>query len=415
MKKNKNRKKNYFFSNIKKKITNFYTKSIKKSRLKFNMLEAIIIMIIVFGLGLVVGGIIMYGKGPFRSSSISLNEFVSTYDEIVDDYYQEVDQDALLEAGISGMIRYLGDPYSTYMNKEDAEEFNEDVEGTYQGIGAEIKYDADGMPMVGKVFKNTPADKAGFKENDLIIKVNDKDVTKKKLSEIADLVKGKEGTSVNITIKRDGKEQTIKVTRGLIDNVSVTSEIITKNDHKIGYIYISVFASNTTKQFEEELKELEKEKIDSLIIDVRGNSGGYLSTANGIISLFVKKGEPIYQLKTKDKIEIIYDETDEYRDYPIVLLVDRSSASASELLTGALSEINKATIVGTTTFGKGKVQKVTTLSSGALFKYTYQEWLTPKGNYIDKKGIEPDVEIEYKYSKDGKDSQKEKAIEVITK
>lgn len=415
MKKNKNRKKNYFFKNIKKKITDFYTKSIKKSRLKFNMLEAVIIMIIVFGLGLVVGGIIMYGKGSFKGSSISMNEFVSTYDEIVSDYYQEVDQDALLEAGISGMIRYLGDPYSMYLNKDDAEEFSEDVEGTYQGIGAEIKYDSNGKPIVGKIFKNSPAEKAGFKENDSIIKVNDIDVTKKKLSDIADLVKGKEGTEVNITIKRDNKEQTIKVIRGVVDNVSVTSEIITKKDHKIGYIYISVFAANTTNQFEEELKELEKEKIDSLIIDVRGNSGGYLSTAKGIISLFIKKGEPIYQLKTKDKIEIIYDETNEFRDYPIVLLADRSSASASELLIGALSEIYNAKIVGTTTYGKGKVQKVTILSSGALFKYTFQEWLTPKGNYIDKKGIKPDVEIEYEYSKEGNDSQKEKAIEVIIK
>ena len=415
MKTKKNNKMGSFLHNIKKKIINFYNKKIKKSKIKFNMLETIIIMLIIFGLGLVIGGIIMYGKGSYSKSSISLNEFVSAYDEIVNDYYQDVDKDELLEAGISGMIRYLGDPYSTYMNSEDAEDFNEDVEGTYQGIGAEIKYNSETLPIIGRVFENSPAEKAGIKENDIIIKVNGSDVTKKSLSDIASIVKGTSGTKVKLTIKRDGKEQDIEVTRSVVDNISVSSEVITKNDKKIGYIIISTFASNTASQFKKELNNIEKENIDSLIIDVRGNSGGYLSTVNSIISMFVKKGEPIYQLKTKDKLEIIYDETEESRNYPIVVLTDHGSASASELLVAALSEINEAKLVGTTTFGKGKVQKISTLSSGAIFKYTYQEWLTPKGNYIDQVGIKPDVEIKYEYNKEGKDNQKEKAIEVISK
>lgn len=400
---------------IKKKIIDFYKKSIKKSKLKFNMLETIIIMLIIFGLGLIVGGIVMYGRGSFNGSSMSLNEFISSYNEIVNDYYQEVDKDKLLEAGISGMIRYLGDPYSTYMNSEAASDFTEDVDGTYQGIGAEIKYNDDKRASIGKVFASSPAEKAGLKENDIILKVNDIDVTKKSLSEIASIVKGEKDSSVKLTVLRDGKELTFDIVRAVVDNVSVISEIIEKNNKKIGYIYLSVFASNTTKQFEEELKKLENEKIDSLIIDVRGNSGGYLTTASSIISLFTKKGEVIYQLKTKDKLEIVYDETEESRSYPIIVLTDNSSASASELLVGALSETYGAKIVGTKTYGKGKVQKISTLSSGALFKYTYQEWLTPKGNYIDGVGIKPDVEIKYEYSKEGIDNQKDKAIEVISK
>lgn len=405
---NKNKK------SLKTRFIDFYNKKIKKNKVKYTMTETIIFMIIVFGLGLIVGGIIMYGKKAFNKSTISLNEFTSTYNEIVDNYYQDIDEEKLLEAGISGMIKYLGDPYSTYMNKETAEDFNEDVDGTYQGIGAEIKYNEDKLPIIGKVFSNSPAEKAGLQENDIIYKVNGEDVTKKSLSEIAEVVKGEQGTDVNITIKRDNEEKELVLTRGVVDTVSVTSEIIEKNGKKIGYLYISIFASNTTKQFKSELEKLEKDGIESLIIDVRGNSGGYLTTVTDIISLFVKKGEAIYQLKTKEKVEVVYDNTDELRHYPVVILADGSSASASEVLVGAFSETYKAKIVGTKTYGKGRVQKVYTLSSGALLKYTYQEWLTPKGNYIDKKGITPDVEVEYKYIDEGNDSQKNKAIEVLS-
>lgn len=410
MKKNRSKNKGIF-----KKIANFYDKKIKKSKLKYNTLELLIIIIVVFGLGLIIGGIIMYSQGTFRGSSLSLNEFISTYNEIVDNYYEEVDKDKLLESGISGMLRYLGDPYSTYMTKETASEFNEDVDGTYQGIGAEIKYNSDDLPIINKVFENSPAEKAGLKANDIILKVNGKDVTKLKLSAISDMVKGDDGTKVKITIKRDGEESDYVLTRAVVDSISVTSEVIEKNDKKIGYIYLSVFASNTTSQFKKELEELESQNIDSLIIDVRGNHGGYLTTATDIISLFIKKDKPIYQLKTKENVEIVYDKTDESRDYPIVVLTDSISASASELLAGALSETYGATLVGTKTFGKGKVQRVSTLSSGAMFKYTYQEWLTPNGDFIDQKGIEPDVEIKYEYNEKGIDNQKDKAIEVISK
>ena len=406
MKKNKKNKLKGFLSNIK--------KSIKKSKLKFNLLETIIIVLIVFGLGLVLGGIIMYGRGPLSSGSVSLNEFVSSYNEIVENYYQEVDTDKLLESGISGMLRFLGDPYSTYMSKEEAEEFNDDVEGTYQGIGAEIKYSDDKLPMIGRVFEGSPAEKSGLLSDDIILKVNDVDVTKKTLSEIASIVKGDKDTDVSLTIRRGKEEKTITITRAVVDNVSVTSEIIEKKDKKIGYIYVSTFAANTAKQFRKELESLEEQGIDSLIIDVRGNTGGYLTTVEEMVSMFMKKDEAIYQLKTKGEIEIVYDKTDESRDYPVVVLADRTSASASELLVGAFRETYNAEIVGTKTYGKGKVQKVTTLSSGAMYKYTYQEWLTPEGNYIDRVGIEPTVEIAYEYNEKGIDNQKDKAIEVIS-
>ena len=406
------KKKNNSSKGLLTKISDFYDKKVKKSKIKFNMLETLIIMLIVFGIGLIIGGFTMYSSGSFKGESLALNEFVSAYNEIVENYYQDVDNDKILEAGISGMIRYLGDPYSTYMNKDDAKDFSEDVEGTYQGIGAEIKYNENQQVVIGRVFESSPAEKAGLMENDLLLKVNGVDIEGRSLSNIADTVKGEKDTTVRITISRDGEEKEITITRGVVDNISVTSEIITKDDQKIGYIYISVFASNTTKQFKKELDNLEKEGITSLIIDVRGNTGGYLTTVTEISSMFMKKGAALYQLKTKDKIEVVYDETDESRDYEVVVLADGGSASASELLVAAFAETYNAQIVGMKTYGKGKVQKVSTLSSGAMFKYTYQEWLTPQGNYIDQVGINPTVEIPYEYD-EVIDNQKDKAIEVI--
>ena len=393
------------------KLKLLYNKKIKKNKTKYTFKETTLFMIITFSFGLVLGGIIMFGKGPFAGRSSSLNEFIATYNEISSSYYKEVDDDALLEAGIKGMVSYLGDPYSSYMTKDVAEAFNDDIEGIYEGIGAEIKYENEKV-FIGRVFEDSPAEKAGLKTDDELIKVEDKDIKGKALDEIANMVKGKKGTKISITILRDKKEMPLTIERDNVDSISVVSELILKDERKIGYIYISIFAANTFKQFEKELKKLEEKGIDSLIIDVRGNQGGYLTAVTDIISLFLEKGKIIYQLKTKDEIEKVYDKTDEKREYPIVMLVDSRSASASEVLTGSLKESYNATVVGTKTFGKGKVQKVSALTNGSLIKYTYQEWLTPDGNYIDGKGIIPDEEIKYVY--DVKiDNQKEKAIETI--
>lgn len=397
---------------LKDKFKKFYNKNIKSNKMKYNFKEIILFMIITFGFGLIIGGIVMYGKGGYKSSSLALNEFISVYDEISSSFYKDVDNDELLENGIKGMIRYLGDPYSSYMDSNAANDFNEDVEGVYQGIGSEIKYDGK-KPTLGRVFESSPAEKAGLKEGDVLLKVDGQSVEGYSLNKISSIVKGEKGTIVTLVVERNGEELEIKVTRGEVDSISVVGELIEKNDRKIGYLYISIFASNTASQFEKELKNLEEKGIDSLIIDVRSNQGGYLTTVNDIISLFIEKGKPIYQLKTKDKVEIVNDKTNDKRDYKIVVLANSSSASASEVLIGALKESYGATIVGTKSFGKGKVQKVMTLSNGAMYKYTYQEWLTPNGNYIDEVGISPDVEVKYEYDEKKPDNQKEKAIEVL--
>lgn len=398
-----------------KRFTNFIDK-----KNKFNLMEVVCLMIITSIFGMFVGGILMYRKGALNVGiKKELNEFVETYTEILNDYYKDVSEEGLLEAGINGMVNFLGDPYSVYMDEEASTAFLEKVMGEYVGIGTEIADYGDGKIEFQNVNQDGPAYKAGIRDKDLLKKVDDKDIKDMSLTDISNIVKGKEGeegTSVKITVLRDEKEMSFKVKRENIDIQSVTKELIEYNDKKIGYLVMDIFAANTSKQFETALKELEKEKIDSLIIDVRSNSGGYLTAANEIISMFTKKGDVIYELKTKEKIEKILDKTETKREYPVAILVNGGSASASEVTTAALKESYGAIVVGTTTYGKGKVQKTQELSSGASIKYTFQEWLTPKGNSIDGEGIKPDYEVEFKASdtENKYDSQLQKALVLLT-
>ena len=202
--------------------------------------------------------------------------------------------------------------------------------------------------------------------------------------------------------------------------VLLLSKIIEQDNKKIGYINISIFTSITTKQFKKQLAKLEDKEIDGLIIDVRDNSGGYLSTVTDISSLFLKKGQIIYQLSSKSGVEKIKDNTKESRSYPIAVIINKNSASASEILAGAIKESYKGYVVGTKTYGKGTVQQVKKLSDGSMIKYTIENWLTPDGNWINEKGIEPTDEVElskeyYENPTNENDNQLQKALEVVSK
>ena len=401
--------------NLKSKIKKSLKFVSKKNQ--YNFMEVVAVMIITTIFGMFLGGILMYRKGSLNMGiKKELNEFLDTYTEILNEYYEEIPENELLEAGVKGMIGYLGDPYSVYMDKDTSIAFNEKINGEYVGIGTEIIQYSDGKIEFNDVYEDGPAYEAGIRNKDILIKVDDVDISDKTLTEVSSLVKGKAGTKVKITVLRDDEEKTFEVKRKSIDITSVTSDIIEYKNSKVGVLTISLFAANTDLQFEKELKELEKKKIDSLIIDVRGNSGGYLNVVSDILSHFIKKGELLYQLKTKDEIEKIYDKTEDKRNYKVAVLVNGGSASASELLASCMKDTYKAYTVGTVTYGKSKVQKTQDLSNGATIKFTFQEWLMPSGESVGGKGMEPEYVVPYEASdtEHEYDSQMQKALDLLT-
>lgn len=396
---------------------------IVEKKVGFNYLEVILIMIITLIIGGFLGGFVnQFVTKPTKQESSTVSdefqEFLNTYEDIKENYYEEIDEGEMLNAGIKGMIDYLDDKYSVYMDEEETEEFNEQVEGKYVGIGTEIMQLEDGSVVVSNPFEGSPAAKAGLQAGDVIIRVNDTDVTGKTSSEVSNLIKKSADSTVNITVRRDDEEKTFTIERETIEIESVDSSVFDVNDKKVGYIYISIFAANTDQQFEQALEDLEKDGIDSLVIDVRSNSGGYLDCVTEIASLFLGKGKVIYQLDTKGIVEKIYDETKTKRDYPIAVLINSSSASASEILAASLKESYGAEVVGVNSYGKGTVQRAYQLENGATVKYTIQKWLTPDGNWINEVGVEPTLRVEmnvdyYQNPSDETDNQLQEALKKV--
>lgn len=394
-------------------------RQISKQTFKFS--EVLIIVIISILVGILFGSSITYEKENVVVTNIpeELEEFVTTYENIYQNYYKKVKKEDLISAAYEGMVNSLDDPYAAYMEKEDSESFNQTVNGEYVGIGAAVEYKEENA-KISTVYKNSPAQKAGLEVGDQLVAIDGQDVKGKTLSQITKMIKGKENTKVSIKISRDGNEKNYEVKRSKVAVPSVSSKIIKKNDKKIGYISIDIFSSTTYSQFKKEYDSLIKKKIDSLIIDVRNNPGGQLDDVKEILQLLEKKDKVLYQIQTKNIKNKIYDGTKDYCKYQIAILINKNSASASEILATSLKENNNAILVGKTTYGKGTVQKAYSLSSGATLKYTTQKWLTPNGNWINEKGIAPDEEInlsdEYNVNpSDDTDNQLQKAIEVLTK
>lgn len=398
-------------------------KKVKKeesSPTTFNLIEVIIIMIITAVFGILIGSCVVYFKDNVIDNNVpyELEEFMDVYDDISSEFYNDVDRDKLLEAGIKGMVQYLGDPYSSYLDYDETYSLNEELEGEFVGMGATVSLDDSGNIYIYDIMDDSPASKAGFKVGDVIKSVDDKNVVGLSTAEVSYLIKGKEGTKVKIGIMREEKEMTLTLTRGKIELTSI-DYFVTENE-KVGYIKISIFAKNTPDQLRKAMKELSKEGVESIILDVRDNTGGYLNVAEEIASMFLDKDQIIYQLDTKGKIENIKSVGKKEYDLPIAVLINGNSASASEILAAALNENLDAPLVGQKTFGKGTVQKKKELSSGAMIKYTVQEWYTPKGNRVNKIGLTPTVEVVmdeayYENPSVPMDNQLTKAIEVLSK
>ena len=389
---------------------------------KFNFLEIILLMFMAFVVGVFASQAISL-KIPILNNTTVIedtSELTRVYNLIINRYYGEVDKKELTSAAIKGMMNYLSDDYSMYFTEDEKNDFNERLNGVYTGLGVEITNDASNNAMIVTVFDNSSAKDANLKPGDIIAKINGEDVLGLGKEEVVKKIKGKSNYSFNMSVLRDNNLIDVKVVTKSITLSSVTSSVIEKDNEKIGYIYISIFALNTYDQFKEQLEELEKMKITSLIIDVRSNTGGHLTSVTSILDLFLNKTDVLYQVKSKDKIKKVYGTDASTRKYPIVVLTNELSASASEILASALKEAYGAKTVGIKTFGKGTMQNMLDLENGGMIKVTTEEWLTSKGNKINKEGVPVDYEVKLdeKYASNPSketDNQLQKAIEVLTK
>ena len=335
-------------------------------------------------------------------------------------YIYDVDNIKLVDGALKGYIDALGDPYTTYLTKEEMEEFTEEASSEYVGIGIYVSNVDDQILIVG-VMKDSPALEAGIQAGDIITKVNGVEYSGAQLSEATSVLKGKEGTNADVTIFRNDEEKTVTVTRKKITVEHVASQMI---DNDIAYIEISSFDSGVADSFERQLKELLNKGAKKIIIDVRSNGGGIVDEATQIADLFIDKGKSILITKGKnDSEKVTTAENDPIvKNIPVAILTNESTASASEILAGALKDQYGATLVGKTTYGKGVIQTLYSLQDGSGIKITTDEYYTPNHNQINKKGLTPDYEVDLTVGEDGyyetsidKDAQLLKAREILNK
>ena len=392
----------------------------------FNLISTIIIILVTAIVSGITTGVIMY-NGYRQSTGLTygeilndpaLNEFLEVYASILDDYYEDIDKTAMLEEAVAAMMNYLGDNYTTYLSEEETESLAEKLAGEYKGIGVSIQNNT-----IIKVTKDSPAEKAGILAGDVILKINGEDVSNYTDSKIASMIKNTNAESVKIVVSRNNEELSFELKMSKLYVPAIASEVIEANNKKVGYIYISTFSNTVAAQDEEQLKEFNNLDISSLIIDVRDNSGGYLNAASDVASLFLKKGATIYSLEDKNETETFVDETDAFQEYKTLVLINKNSASASEILAAALHDSYGAQLLGENSYGKGKVQQTVTLKDGSMVKYTSAKWLTPAGKCIDEIGLIPEYQIENEYIYEDEeqkiikeiiDKQLPKAVELLT-
>lgn len=340
-----------------------------------------------------------------------------TLESAIDIYYyqEEIDYEDMQEGIFSGLVESLDDPYSEYYTKEELEKVTQDNEGIYYGIGAYVSMDTTlSMPKISGIIKNTPAEEVGLREDDVITAVGDVSTYQMTTEEAVTYIRGEEGTTVELTIYREGEPDYLHFTveRRKVESPTVTSEM----KGEVGYIRITGFEEVTVHQFSEAYEDLKNQGMKGLIIDLRSNPGGLLTSVVDISRMILPKGIIVY---TEDK----YGQREEYTcdgkneiDIPLVVLINGNSASASEILAGAVQDYGIGTIVGTTTYGKGVVQNIFGLSDGSAVKLTISNYFTPNGNNIHGIGIVPDVEVELdadKYYDEKIDTQIEKALEIL--
>ena len=350
---------------------------------------------------------------------------IETYSTVMDrlksDYYgKKIDERELTYDAIRGMLHALGDPFTRFLDPESYKKMREENEGNFTGIGAKLDTNKNGEVYIKAPLKNTPAMAAGVKSNDVIIAVDDKPIRNMDIEEVVKMIRGKAGTKVKLTLMRPGKPKPINfvIIRQIVQVEIVESNMLDEKN-KIGYIRLYQFNEESDKQFDDAMTQLEKQRIKGLVFDLRGNPGGLLQVAVDIGSRFIESG-PIVTIEERGGQKnplFVEEEKHNHKRYPLVVLVDKSSASASEIVSGAIKDNGVGTLVGTTTFGKALVQTVIPMPDGSAVMVTTARYLTPKGINIQKKGIEPDVHIEaaenYDPNDPKTDNQLARAVEVL--
>jgi carboxyl-terminal processing protease len=343
--------------------------------------------------------------------SKNLYELYSKYDKLLglenvieSEYYQKVSEEDLIDGALKGLFEGLNDPYSQYYTSDEFQTLKEQTSGSFVGIGVYIGVNSenDKITIISPI-EGSPAQKSGIKSGDVVVKVNGKSIESKTVDEVIKQIKGKENTTVNLTVERDGKEIDFDITRKTIVTKSVSSEV--KEDN-IGYLRITSFDENTYKEFKENLSNLKEKGIKGLVIDLRDNPGGLLDVCVDIADDLIGEGTIVYTKDNSGKKEYYKSDKNEL-DMPMAVLINGGSASASEILTAALVDNNKAIAIGETSFGKGLVQSVKGLKDGTGYKLTTAQYFTPNDNYINGKGITPKIQ-----EKD-KNKQLKLAIEYI--
>lgn len=360
---------------------------------------------------------------PSASLADDIYERAQVVEAYIDRYYwkDDVSDQTISEYAAKGMVAALGDKYSFYYTPDELKKSLEDVEGDYEGIGASVEFNQKtGEKVIADVQKGTPAEKAGLKKNDVIVKVGEEDVSKQSLDEVVKLIKGEEGKKIVLTVRRmeNGKTVTkvVTVVTGKIVNQTVSHKML---EGKMGYILVTSFNKETVKQYEKAIDDLEKKGQKGLIVDLRNNGGGSLTAVIDMLNRMLPKGDLITE-KNKVKGDKLYTSTDEQHfDKPVIVLINEASASSSEVFAGCMQDRGAATLVGVKSFGKGIVQTIFSLekSCGGGIKLTTGEYLLPSKRCIHGKGLTPDVEVKYtgtsKKLGDKDDNQLQKAVEVM--
>lgn len=312
-------------------------------------------------------------------------------EDVQKDYYKETDRDKLFVGAVKGMVESLGDPYSYYLTQEEMEDFNQSTSGTYQGIGVSIERSDDNQIMVFQVFKNSPAMEAGILVGDKIIKVDGKEVNWDIYEQAVAMMKaGEPGSTVEITVLRNGDQKVYTVRRDVVEIPDLEYRMI---DKEIGYIWLYSFDNNAAKNFKAAIEDLESQGMKGLILDLRGNGGGLLEVCRDIADILLPEGLVVYS-EDRNGNRAEYKSGASSLNIPLAVLVNGYSASASEVLAGAIQDYGVGTIIGTTTFGKGVVQTMRYYNDGSGLKLTTYKYFTPKGRDIHEKGIEPDIKVE---------------------